>query len=61
MGSEVKESLERGTFRPFAVSHDKVVKVMEDIGIKSSKFGPLREIIQFVLRPNFCKKMDKII
>jgi hypothetical protein len=30
---------------PFAVSHNKVVKTLEDIGTKSFKFGPFRGII----------------
>jgi hypothetical protein len=29
---------------PFGVSPDKVVKVLEDIGIKNFKYGPFREI-----------------
>jgi hypothetical protein len=60
LGSEVKESLEIVNLLTFVVSHDKVVKVLEKIGTKSSKFRPFREIIQFVLRPNFCRKMDEI-
>jgi hypothetical protein len=43
--SAVEESLEIRNLLQFAVSHFKVVKVSEDIGIKSSKFGPFRGII----------------
>jgi hypothetical protein len=60
LASEVKESLEIRNPLPFAVSYDKVVKVSEDIEIKSSKFRLLRESIQFALRPNFCRKMHEV-
>jgi hypothetical protein len=58
LGSEIKESLEIRNLLPFSISHNKVVKVPDDIEMKIFKFGPFREIIQFVLRPHFCRKTD---
>jgi hypothetical protein len=43
--SEVEESLEVGSLLPFTISHNKVVNVSEDIGIRSFKFGPFGGII----------------
>jgi hypothetical protein len=58
--SEVEESLEIGSLLPFAVSHNKVIKVSEDTGIKSFKFGPFRGIIELVFRSNFHRKTDEV-
>jgi hypothetical protein len=48
LGLEIKEKLKISDLLPFAVSHSKVIKVSEDIGIKSFKFGPFRGITSFV-------------
>jgi hypothetical protein len=45
LGLEIKESLKIRDLLPFAISHNKVVKVSEDIGVKSFKFGSFRGII----------------
>jgi hypothetical protein len=44
-GLETRESLKRRDLLSFAISHNKVVKVLEDIGIKCFKSGPFRGII----------------
>jgi hypothetical protein len=44
VGYEVEGILEIGNLSPFAISHNKVVKVSEDTGIKSSKFRSFRGI-----------------
>jgi hypothetical protein len=41
---ESQESLKIRDLLPFAVSHNKVVKVSEDTGNKSFKFGNLEEL-----------------
>jgi hypothetical protein len=40
----VEESLEIGSLLPFAISHGKIVKVLEDIGIKILNLGHLGEL-----------------
>jgi hypothetical protein len=39
-GLEIKESLKIMGLLPFAISHNKIVKISENIGIKSAKFRP---------------------
>jgi hypothetical protein len=42
---EKKESLMIRGLLPFAVSHNKIVKISENIGIKSAKFRPFWGVI----------------
>jgi hypothetical protein len=44
LGLEIKENLKVRDLLPFAGSYKKVVKVLEDIGIKSFKFRTFRGI-----------------
>jgi hypothetical protein len=44
VGLEIKESLKIRDLLPFAVSHNKVVEVSEDIGIKILNLGHLEEL-----------------
>jgi hypothetical protein len=45
LGLEIKENLKIRNLLPFAISHNEVVKALEDVWIKSFKFGPFRGII----------------
>jgi hypothetical protein len=45
LGLEIKESVSISDLLPFAVSHNNIVKVLEDSGIKSFKFGTFKGII----------------